>query len=39
VAGTTVAGGAQGGGVSNNIILGALALVMTVLVVMFIPSE
>jgi len=34
VAGTAVAGAAQGGGVSNNIILGALALVMTVLVVM-----
>jgi mono/diheme cytochrome c family protein len=34
VAGTAVAGGAQGGGVSNNIILAALALVMTVLVVM-----
>jgi uncharacterized membrane protein len=33
VAGTAVAGGAQGGGVSN-IILGVLALVMTVLVVM-----
>ncbi|MGO4817560.1 c-type cytochrome [Flavobacterium sp. W22_SRS_FP1] len=34
VAGTAVAGAAQEGGVSNNIILGALALVMTVLVVM-----
>jgi mono/diheme cytochrome c family protein len=34
VAGTAVAGAAQGGGVSNNIILAALALVMTVLVVM-----
>jgi len=34
VAGTAVAGAAQVGGVSNNIILGALALVMTVLVVM-----
>jgi mono/diheme cytochrome c family protein len=34
VAATAVAGAAQGGGVSNNIILGALALVMTVLVVM-----
>jgi mono/diheme cytochrome c family protein len=34
VAGTAVAGADQGGGVSNNIILAALALVMTVLVVM-----
>jgi mono/diheme cytochrome c family protein len=34
VAGTAVAVGAQGGGVSDNIILGALALVMVVLVVM-----
>jgi mono/diheme cytochrome c family protein len=34
VAGTAVAVGAQGGGVSDNVILGALALVMVVLVVM-----
>jgi mono/diheme cytochrome c family protein len=34
VAGTAVAGATQKGGVSDNIILGALALVMTVLVIM-----
>lgn len=34
VAGTAVAGPSQEGGISNNIILGALALVMAMLVVM-----